>query len=163
MKRKFSKDYTHGEPICYFATKAVPTPEPRSVERLTVREVHHLAIAALRHFAKHGDSTLMTRLIQSLVTPLWRRELLQWCSKHAGIPWDSKRNGFQGGSPKDGVRLLAAERERFRTIPKRDLAQLVGVRVDILWSAPYESLRPCATCGARSLPGEHTCYGHHNK
>ena len=163
MKRKHSKDYAHSEPICWPTSNSVPGPECRAVERMTVRKVHYLAVQALRHFAKHGDNTQMSRLSQSLVTPTWKKALLEWFERYARIQWIKGRNGFRGGPHKDGVRIPEAERKPFRRIPKYDLDEGIGVRVDILWSTPYESLRPCRDCGARSLPGEHTCYGHHNK
>jgi len=163
IKRKYSKEYEHGKPTRLLGANAESVSERRTVERMTVRDVHHLAVAALRHFAKHGDSTQMARLIQSLVTPVWKKQLIGWCQKHAGVPWNLTRNGFRGGPPKEGVRLLAAEQEPFRKLPKHEGSQSIGIQVDILWSTPRESSKPCRVCGTRSIPGENSCYGHHNK
>jgi hypothetical protein len=130
---------------------------------MSAREVHELAMLALRHFAAHGDSTLMTRLVQSLETSTWRTALIQWCERHARIRWIKGRNGFRGGLPKEGVQACAAERAPFRMIRASERAGDIGIRVDILWSTPYASLRPCRLCGLASLPGEDMCFRHHNK
>lgn len=163
MKRRLSHDYDHGTPVGLLDERARTRDMSRRQEQMTTQNVHELALLALGHFAQCGDNTVMSRLVQSLVTPAWKKALIQWCETYAQIQWIKGRNAFRGGVPKDGVRIHAAAQAPFRKISAYEKSGHIGVRVDILWTTPYKESRPCRLCPSPSLPGEDTCYLHHNK
>lgn len=162
-KRKLSDDYDHGEPQSLGGSVSKQGVELLPGERKEARQAHNLIMVGLRHYAEHGDSTKLARVIHGVANPDWREALRQWCWKYAQLPWDPRSNRFRATSPKSGVSLAVAEHKPFWTILRCEYVRHARAQVDPPGSEPSAKSKPCRVCGAQSIPGENTCYGHHPK
>lgn len=50
--------------------------------------IHRKALIALEHYYKHGDSTLLTRIVRSFPNSNRRVAMLEWIRKFSVLRWD---------------------------------------------------------------------------
>lgn len=161
-RKALSNNFKAGVPI-YLVGEPPPKRKKQTIKRINVGDVHQEAMRALRHFAEHGDNTLLSRVVNAIEMPRLRSELIQWCERHAQIRWNRNGRSFKGGRPKHGVRLRAAEKSPFRPISKSEPASHPGIDVSVMWTVVVRFDTRCRVCDAPSILGEDTCYSHHNK
>lgn len=77
------------------------------------QEIHEKALAALKHYSKHGDHTSLTRVALQMPKSNRRVALLKWVQQFSSLRWDENKTSFVSNQKKEVHDIFAAESTPF--------------------------------------------------
>jgi hypothetical protein len=93
-KKRLSTDYRPTK-----ANQLVSEPKKSKKTNATPFEsddaLHQQALDGMRHYLKHGDTGVLTKLTLEIESPTRRNAFVQWCAKHMAIEWHVKASTFK--------------------------------------------------------------------
>jgi hypothetical protein len=157
IKRHLSQDYSVPKTTKILSKKSAQNNSNKSGVSGPV-DLRLKVLAAVEHWASHGDHTGMARLVQEATSPRNRNALIIWFERVCGLKWDKLSWRFRG---KGQDRSKAMEQANLTPLePSRDLSSSA---TSPRWAKLRTSITPtCAVCGHPAMPGEDTCYHHHS-
>jgi hypothetical protein len=121
------------------------------------------ALAAFSHYVKHGDHTAMSRMLLYQSSVRTRNTLIKWFECVSKLRWEQASQRFRGRPDRARLSLDVA-----RDTPIVNPGRSESAAGQPLLRRPISRLRTttitmCAVCWHPAMPGENTCYHHHNK